>query len=1073
MPPSPPRLARKLNEEQTDLDPDIQTNGVIKSPARTQNHQISDSTNNTNKVDEALMAASNRLDFSEDLIFLTNSTSSDEFEHSNESESDTMSRMKSSSSSPYSSPQQYERRPSPSKVGHIAMKSPGMSIPTPAMAKQRETSCGSYVDDFAGPGFPFPRPLSMHSSQMREMNITTPDPKNLSTQFEECEGEDDSAFLPDDFDVAFSKPKQDEATFTFEEVERKIREAKREERLSLRKQHESETEECHKEFEKVLIESGSQWKMDADEQEARYQKLLKEERHKTSLKHHELINKAQSLQDVKENMKELEAERELLNLRVKGLESNEEKINIAASKTQELESLRKDKINAENCVSKLESEINGVVEPLKLEKETADRKAAELSEQLREVTESSDQSKKRLEEALNEIMIFKGQLAELPSRHEVENLRNLRVEDGKEIEALQNQMSEIVDEHRDVFTPQKKGINTNHFESPCVGEIGVIDVLRVDYDKAQVQLKAMGKVLKRYKTERDDLKNTISELEQRHIQAIKIAVKQATRDQKKKLEFLTEENNSLRQHTKYVGEKVEEIKNRMENLKQSHEEEAVRLRDNLDDETKNSEEQQKILKAQLEMENMELKEKFDKKIESLNQEMQQLRTKQNDELSLVNSSSKEQVESLQDEMQQLRIVLSEEFENEKIGIIQNKTRECEALEGQIKTMNEMHSEELELFASESREEVDSLKKTIVDLQKLLDSKSSGALTEDVVIEMKTNFEDTLKELKGITKVDKDNLLNKISSLKEEKDAEIKRASKFETQIVEIKAQNAARVEKIRDEYVRQIREVKSAHASESEELLSQLDLIEAEAAQRFKNAETAVTEKDAVITALGSQVAESESRSAATSKEYEVLNQEIESLRSDLEIVSAANEERQKEVTNLIERHKKEIADQISMREGACNEAREEMIALAEGQLAERQEYYQALKRELDNAQSKISVLERDLRFATKELEEMGRRHEAREADLRDELAQSKAAIATKEAGLIRVDKLHQVELDRARGAEKAIKTKYEQSQATSHSIQKTLAALVTEKQRLEQELTEVTAISEELATLCEKNKLM
>ena len=53
------------------------------------------------------------------------------------------------------------------------------------------------------------------------------------------------------------------------------------------------------------------------------------------------------------------------------------------------------------------------------------------------------------------------------------------------------------------------------------------------------------------------------------------------------------------------------------------------------------------------------------------------------------------------------------------------------------------------------------------------------------------------------------------------------------------------------------------------------------------------------------------------------------------------------------------------------------------------------------------------------------------------------------------------------------MRAKLEESQATSHSIQKTLATLVTDKQRLEQELSEVTAISEELATLCEKNKLM
>jgi hypothetical protein len=82
-------------------------------------------------------------------------------------------------------------------------------------------------------------------------------------------------------------------------------------------------------------------------------------------------------------------------------------------------------------------------------------------------------------------------------------------------------------------------------------------------------------------------------------------------------------------------------------------------------------------------------------------------------------------------------------------------------------------------------------------------------------------------------------------------------------------------------------------------------------------------------------------------------------------------------------------------------------------------------------------------------------------------------AIATKEADRARAEKIHQAELDLAREAETEMKTKFEESQATSRSVQKTLATLVTEKQRLEQELAEVTAISEELATLCEKNKLM
>ena len=199
----------------------------------------------------------------------------------------------------------------------------------------------------------------------------------------------------------------------------------------------------------------------------------------------------------------------------------------------------------------------------------------------------------------------------------------------------------------------------------------------------------------------------------------------------------------------------------------------------------------------------------------------------------------------------------------------------------------------------------------------------------------------------------------------------------------------------------------------------------------------------------------------------------LESLRSDLEVVSSSNDARENEIASLIERHSKEMDNEIASREKACEEAREEMIALAEKQLDERQEYYQALKKELDNALSKILVLERDLRLATKESEESRRRHEAREADIRDELAQSKAAIAAKQASLIRTEKVHQAELDRAREAESILKAKFEESQATSQSVQKALAKLVTEKQTLERELSDVTAISEELATICEKNNLM
>ena len=965
MPSSPPRLARRLLAEDDKLsNNDIHANQMMKTPTKSQNHHISNNINSSKRIDDALVAASNRSGFNDDMIFLTNSASDDELDHRNESEGNQMSGIKCTS--PYSSPVQRERRSSPSKVGQFAMKSPGMTMKSPGMSiPTPAVTLGAFTNGFSGSELPFPHPLrGVQHSPMDKMNTTTPNPKNLSTQFEDIE--DDDAFLPDDFVNPNNERKQNGGRLTLEQVERKIREAKREERLSLREQHEKEMEEYQKEFEKIMQESGTQWKKDADEQEEKYQQILKEERRKTSLKHHELINNAQSLQDVMEKMNEMEAERDLLKGRVIELEKTDDNMTSTASQNLELQSLKR-------------------------EKEISDQKTVELSDQLRLVTESSEQSQSQLQQALEVVEHLKGQLAELPSADpeeirtsmlEVEHLRNLRAEDGKEIQALQDRLSEIVDEHRDAFTPQKK--NPSHIESPCVGEI---DMLRVSYDKAQEQLKSMGRVLKRYKAERDELKGTVDELEERHVQAIEIAVKLATHDQKEKIQILNDENEALRQKSPDIGDQMlEEMKNHMEDLKINHEGEITRLRETLDSQTKASEEKQEAMLAEFEMESNELKKTYEDKIESLIQEMDKLRTNQYDELSIERTNSKEEVFSLKNELRQLRA----KFENEKLKIIEQKKRECEALEDQIKSMNEMHSEELQLVASESREQIDGLNKKVSELEEDLGAKSSGAAGFE---QMKSDLEFALTEAKELAKAEKECLLIQIDSLKEEKESETKKSSRLETQLVEIRSESAARFEKVKEKYDRQIHEVKSEHASESDELLAQLDLIEAEAALRFKNAEATVSEKDSVITVLGSQLAESESRAVSTFKEYESLKKEIESLRSDLEVVTASNEASQREIAKLVQRHEKEIEEQIELREEACNEAREEMIALAEGQLAERQEYYQALKRKLDTALSKISVLERDLRLASKEMEEMGKRHDAREADLRDELAQSKAGM--------------------------------------------------------------------------------
>jgi len=1062
---SPSRLSRNLLEDR---------NSNNYKSANTKS-----SINSGKTVDAALVAASNRSDRNDDIIFTANSTSSDdEYDVTNENERDPTSRLASSA---FSSPTREDRQSSSS---HVAMKSPGMAIPTPAMTKLRETASGSYTtDDYytSGPSIQFPHPLrNLPTSPIEKQNMSMGQPKDLSVQFEE-EEDDEDAFLPDDFNLNTIKPtpeekKQEEKTFTLEEVEQKIKDARREERLQLRMQHEKILTDKVQEFEQVLFDSGAQWKKDSDEQEANYQKRLKEQERKVSKKHHELINKVQSLDDLKTTLKQTEGERDSLKSRVSELETGAEKS--VPSNSEELDSLRKANAVAENRIFELESELAGKLsnseaelnklklkmnemDVLKHEKETTRQQAGELSERLRIVTKSNDQSQTQLGEAMIEIALLKEKLAELPSvdpeeirssKLEVENLRNLRAQDGKEIEELRNQLNRIVGEHQ--LSPQQKRGNNVSAETPCVDEM---DMLRVDYNKAQDQLKSMGKILKRYKSERDDAKANLEAFEQQHIQSIAIAVKQATLDQKEKIDVLSKENKSLvdQVNTKDIGEQiVDEMKNHIEELKTRHEKEVAELRKAIKDSKENADLQNKTVQAQFETERKNLVMNHEKEVEIMKQYIQQIQTNEKDD---------------QERLKAERGRIMEALKKESAEIIEAKTKECEDLEEQIKSMHEMHTEEIEIITSETRDEVISLKNKIGELEKELGTKPS--VDEGLVENMKSQFKKTLSEVEGGAKTERDRLQAEIDSLKDQKNTEVKRVRELEAQIGKIQAETEERIEKEKREFDRQIKELRKSHGSESDELLAQLDLIEAEANQRCGAAEHAVEEKDAVITALGSQLADSESRAATATRKYEVLKQEFESLRGDVEVINASNEESQMRIVELIGQHNREMEDQIALREEACNEAREEMIALAEGQLAERQQIYQALKRELDNAQSKISVLERDLRFATKELEEMSRRHDGQHADLRDDLAQCRAALATKEANLIRAEKVHQVELDRFRDAERIIKTKYEESHATSLSLQKTLAATVREKQRIEIELNEVTAISEELATMLEKSK--
>jgi chromosome segregation ATPase len=195
----------------------------------------------------------------------------------------------------------------------------------------------------------------------------------------------------------------------------------------------------------------------------------------------------------------------------------------------------------------------------------------------------------------------------------------------------------------------------------------------------------------------------------------------------------------------------------------------------------------------------------------------------------------------------------------------------------------------------------------------------------------------------------------------------------------------------RKEYSHRVREVRAEHGKEIEELLSQLDMVEAEHNERYKQKDKYMKEKDTVISALGSQLADAQSRLGANHESQESLAKELEALRENLDMARAEIEARNQDIVRLVAEHQRGIDAEMILREEAIELAREEMIERAEVQFQQANATYKKLKHEFDSATSKIATLERDVRFAKKEAAEMKKRQEGREVDLADELAQAKS----------------------------------------------------------------------------------
>ena len=389
-------------------------------------------------------------------------------------------------------------------------------------------------------------------------------------------------------------------------------------------------------------------------------------------------------------------------------------------------------------------------------------------------------------------------------------------------------------------------------------------------------------------------------------------------------------------------------------------------------------------------------------IEELTAEVNLLKKQHQEEIEKERESSQRALDNAMIEEEERKKNLLASVEAEKQEMQRRYEAEKEELRSVIKKeiLQNGQEEDIKEMQSKFEEDINSVKakaqSDIEVVQKALNATQSEA--EELSIKT-AGLESQLREVERKHKAELIRTRNEVQEAMEKEllslEDTIRSMETGDSALSQKVRQLQAKMEKDRENYIRQIREVRADHDKEMEEVLQQLDLVEAENNERYKKKEKMVEEKDAVISALGSQLAEAQSRLGATAESQEAMSKDLESLREQLEEAKLAITVRDQEREKILSECKKSVEQEGQVRDKMIEEAREEMIQRAEIQFEERNAMYKNLKHEFDGAKAKVTGLERELRSSRKEIEETRKLHEAKEADLVDELAQAKAGTSS------------------------------------------------------------------------------
>jgi len=272
-------------------------------------------------------------------------------------------------------------------------------------------------------------------------------------------------------------------------------------------------------------------------------------------------------------------------------------------------------------------------------------------------------------------------------------------------------------------------------------------------------------------------------------------------------------------------------------------------------------------------------------------------------------------------------------------------------------------------------------------------------------------------------------------------------------------------------FEREVEKVREEHRAEIDELLSQLDLVEAEHNERYAEKEQSVSQKDAIIAALGAQLAEATAKTTAAESELERNLALLESTQQESLRVEQALREAEDLMITIRTDHERALEAEKAKREVACDQVKDEMITAAEEQFARANETFMKLKHEHDAAKTKLIKMEKELNTVKREADKLEKEQIAKEDEINADVAQLKAALASAEATVARKSQKYNSEIQQLRAVEDNLLSRVEEANTNCATAHMSLATVVAEKERLTKELEEMKSVCEELMAMIENGE--